>query len=147
MVDTGSPGRTHWSRSGRDPCNLEHVASAQSFFPGGSGSNGLPVFIHQYEKPYFVYFYVPMKCRHLLPCRECRTYVRTGTIFLRLNTILPTTLQPCRPEAAAAAAAAAGSHLRVWQAHMRVGLRCTAMARYLSLRSIVPQQHTTSLCE
>ena len=33
---------------------------------------------------------------------------------------LPTTLQPSRP-----AAVAAGSHVRVWQVHMREGLRCT----------------------
>ena len=28
----GKPDRTHWSRSGRDPCTLELVASSQSFF-------------------------------------------------------------------------------------------------------------------
>ena len=30
------PGRTHWSRSRRDPCTLERVASAQSVSFGGS---------------------------------------------------------------------------------------------------------------
>ena len=29
------PGRTHWSKSPRDPCTLEGVAGAQSFFPAG----------------------------------------------------------------------------------------------------------------
>ena len=33
----GKPAQTHWSRSGRDPCPLERVASPQSFFDGGSG--------------------------------------------------------------------------------------------------------------
>ena len=27
----GKPGRTHWSRSGRNPCSVERVASAQTF--------------------------------------------------------------------------------------------------------------------
>ena len=31
----GKPCRTHWSRSGRDPCSVERVASAQSFFSAG----------------------------------------------------------------------------------------------------------------
>ena len=31
------PRRTHWSRSRGDPCTLKRVASAQTFFPDGSG--------------------------------------------------------------------------------------------------------------
>ena len=36
VLGHGKPGRTHWSRSRRDPCTLERVAGAQSFsFPAG----------------------------------------------------------------------------------------------------------------
>ena len=46
----GQPGRTHWSRSGRDPCPLERVASPQSFFRRRERIIRFPCF--QYERPY-----------------------------------------------------------------------------------------------
>ena len=54
------PGRTHWSRSRRDPCTLERVAGAQTFFSAGVDKTISLVSIREA----FFCTYVPLKCRH-----------------------------------------------------------------------------------
>ena len=43
----GKAVRTHWSRSGRDPCTLERVVCTQNCFFGGSGKYYFPGFLHE----------------------------------------------------------------------------------------------------
>ena len=54
----GKRGRTHRSRSGRDPCNVERVACAQIFFWVGVDKTSSLVSVRE---AYFVP-YVPVKC-------------------------------------------------------------------------------------
>ena len=150
----GKPGRTHWSRSGRDPCTPERVAGAQTFFPPGVYKT-----ISLVSRQALPCTYVPLKCCNILVLSlliVVRRYVPVPYYF-HLNTPqatdntaaeqtvccpqLPATLRSCRP-------ATAGTHVRVSQVHMRVVLRCAAVASwfYLPVRlgSITPQQHTTT---
>ena len=49
----GKRGRTHWSRSRRDPCILKHVDCAQSFVFRREWISRFPWL--QYEMPYTLY--------------------------------------------------------------------------------------------
>ena len=55
------PGRTHWSRSRRDPCTLERVTGTQKFFPAEVDKT---ISLVSAREALFC-TYVPLKCRHL----------------------------------------------------------------------------------
>ena len=103
MLGHMKPGRTHWSRSRRDPCTLERAAGAQRFldyFPG-CDTRGLILYVRTSEMSSLFWSsmnskYLPV--RFFAPEHSTQHRHQTARYSSRTeNAVNPSCIQHCNP--------------------------------------------------